>query len=287
MGSELDTFINGGAAAVQKKLADISNQQMPGGGYQLQNTIANTPVDAALDTIAKAPLDQREQLYMQLAGREANNGDIARARQIINERVPNPYQRRQALMNIDQQEISRAAGKGKIEEALRIISGFRTPRERAVHVTQIATQIGPGQKRANAINLLEQARSLLGPSVQAQDQDQMNALIEIARAFAKYDPKRSFEILDPLVDQINELCAAARTLNGFGQESYQDEELDLQNGNVGQLATRVANALGTLALVNFERSKASSDRLRLPEVRLRAYLEIAQQTIQPDQNRPR
>jgi hypothetical protein len=37
--------------------------------------------------------------------------------------------------------------------------------------------------------------------------------------------------------------------------------------------------IGAMALGNFERAKATSDRLRLPEVRLRAYLEIAQQTI--------
>jgi len=280
MGPELDTLISGGAAAVQARLKELTNQQMDG-GYDIQRALSSSPVDAALETIAKAPPEQREQLYMQLAGREAGNGDIARARQIINERISNPFQRRNALTNVDQQEMQRAMSKGNIDEALRIISGFRTPSERAALVAQIATQIGPGQKRANAINLLEQAKSLLGPSAQAQDQDQMGALIEIARAFGKYDPKRSFEILDPLVDQMNELCAAARTLEGFGTEYYADEELDLENGNsVGQMATRVANVLGALAVVNFDRARAASDRLRLPELRLRAYVEIAQQTIQ-------
>jgi len=32
--------------------------------------------------------------------------------------------------------------------------------------------------------------------------------------------------------------------------------------------------------VNFERARATSDQFVLPEVRLRAYMEIAQQTIQ-------
>ena len=280
VGPELDQFVSGGATAVQKKLAEISNQQAPG-NYELQNALASSPTDAALERIAKAPPEQREQLYVQLAGREANNGNIARARQIINERVSTPYQRQQALTNLDQQEMHNAVSKGKVVEALRIISGFRTPRERAALVAQIAIQIGPGQKRANAINLLEQAKSLLGSSPQAMDQDEMTALIEIARAFGKYDTKRSFEILDPLIEQVNDLCAAARTLEGFGSDFYDDEELDLQNGNsVGQAATRVTNVLGTLALVNFERARSASDRLRLPEVRLRAYLEIAQQAIQ-------
>jgi hypothetical protein len=278
-GPELDTVTTGSGAAVEKKLFEIDREF--GRAQQYQTALADTPAEAALEVIGKVPQEQREQLYISLANREAANGDLARARQIINERVSNPYQRRSALANIDQQESYRALSKGKVEDALRIISGLRTARERAVQVAQIANQIGPGQKRANAINLLEQARGLLGPSVQAQDQDQMSALIEIARAFAKYDPKRSFEILDPLIDQLNELCTAARTLEGFGQEYYEDDEFNLQNGNsVAQVATRMSSTLGTLALVNFERARAASDKLRLPEVRLRAYLEIAQQTVQ-------
>ena len=279
LGPELDSVSGGGLAAVQKKLAEINPEAAS--GEQYGNIVGNNPVDAALETIEKTPRDQREQLYLQLAGREANNGDTARARQIINEHVTNPYQRRQALANIDQQETYRALSKGKVEDALRIIGNLRTARERAVHVAQIANEIGPGQKRVAAMALLEQAKSLLGSSLQAQDQDQMYALIEIARAFGKYDTKRSFEILDPLIDQFNDLCAAARTLDGFGPEYYEDEELSWQNGNgVAQAAARLSTALGALALVNFERAKATSDRLRLPEARLRAYLEIAAQTIQ-------
>jgi hypothetical protein len=140
------------------------------------------------------------------------------------------------------------------------------------------------QRRCNPARpsnaLSDQARSLLGSSVQAQDQEHMNALIELARGFGKYDPKRSFEILDPLIDQVNELCTAARTLEGFGQENYQDDELNLQSGNsLSQVMERMSSALGNLALVNFERAKGAADRLRLPEVRLQAYLQIAMQTV--------
>jgi hypothetical protein len=140
------------------------------------------------------------------------------------------------------------------------------------------------QRRCNPARpsnaLADPARSLLGSSVQAQDQEQMNALIELARAFGKYDPKRSFEILDPLIDQVNELCTAARTLEGFGQENYEDDELNLQSGNsLSQVMERMSSALGNLARVNFERAKGAADRLRLPEVRLQAYLQIAMQTV--------
>src|SRR5256885_16367836 len=151
-------------------------------------------------------------------------------------------------MSIEQQEVYRAVSKGKVEDALRAIGALRTPRERASHLANIASQIGPGQKRASAMNLLEQARGLLSPSPQAQDEDQMRALFEIARAFARYDSKRPFEIVEPLIDQINELCTAARVLQGFGAEFYDDDELNLQNGSsVGNMASQMSNVLGTFA----------------------------------------
>jgi hypothetical protein len=279
LSSEVELLTPGGTAAVGKKLKEISVQPVSS-AYAYPFTIADNPVDTALASIEKAPKEQREQLYLQLANREATSGDLSRARQIVNEHVSNVPQRLNSLMNIDQQEIYRALSKGKVDDALRVVGGFRTARERAAQLAQIASQIGSGQKRANAINFLEQAKALLGPAVQAQDQDHMNALFEIARAFAPYDSKRSFEIMDPLIDQVNELCAAARTLEGFGASNFDDEELDLQNGaNVAQVVNRMSNTLGTLAVTNFEHAKADADRLRLPEVRLKVYLDIAQQSI--------
>lgn len=279
LGSELDTASPGGTAAVEKKLKELSSQRASG-AYQNQYAIANSPVDTALETIQKAPPEQREQLYLQLANREASEGDISRARLIVNEHISNLHQRRNSLMNIDQQEIYRALSKGKPDDALRIVSGFRNPRERAAQLTQIANRLGPGQKRAIAISLLEQAKAMLGSSLQAPDQEHMNASLEIARVFARYDSKRSFEIVEPLVDQVNEICTAARTMEGFGNENFDDEELNLQNGSaVAQAVTRMSQVLGTLSVINFDRAKAGADRLRLPEVRLKAYLDIAQQSI--------
>jgi hypothetical protein len=264
------------------ELMGAGNQQQAL-SQKYQTAIANSPPDAALGAIEKAPPELKEQLFIQLAGRESNSGDASGATQIVIDHVTNPYQRNQALQNIAQQEVYRAMSKGKVDEALRIVSGFPTARERASILAQIANQIGPGQKRAAAINLLEQARSLLGPSLRAADQEQMNALFEVARAFSRYDSKRSFEIVDPLVDQFNEICTAARTMEGFGAEYFEDDELSMQNGNnsLAFIAGQMTGVLGTLALTNFERAKATSDRIQLPEVRLKAYLDIAQQTIRP------
>ena len=135
------------------------------------------------------------------------------------------------------------------------------------------------------MDLLEQARSLVVTSPRVENQEQMNALLEIARAFSRYDSKRAFEIFEPLLDQFNEMSAAALTLNGFGQEFYQDGELAMQNGNsVANVASQLVQALGTLAATNFDRAKADADRLERQEVRILSYLAIAQRAIGTEQD---
>jgi hypothetical protein len=113
----------------------------------------------------------------------------------------------------------------------------------------------------------------------------MSALLEIARGFSRYDSKRAFEIVEPLLDQFNEMAAAALVLNGFGQEFYEDGELAMQNGNsVANFGNQLIQSLGTLATSNFDRAKAGADRLERPEVRISAYLAIAQQAIGTEVN---
>ena len=282
MGQDLDTRVDGGAAAVEKRFKELNNSTNPyqETSEQIRVKVESGAVDAAMESVQKAPEELRDQLYVELAGSIAAKGDPARARQILNENVSNAYQRRQVLANMDQQELSQEIARGRVQDALRTIAALKTPRERANLLSQIARQIGTGQKRADAINSLEQARALLAPGPQAQDQEQMFALMELARAFSRYDVKRAFEIIDPLVDQLNDLCAAARVLDGFGVEFYENDELTLQNGNnLATSAMQLSNVLGSLAITNFDRAKLTSDRLRLPELRLHAYLDIAQQTV--------
>ena len=283
MGGDLDGYLNGAAATLEKKDKELSggNDPRANGMFKYQNEVATLSPDEAATAIPRAPKEFQDTLYIQLALRVAEAGDMAKARQILNEHVGNVYQRQQALNQLEQQETYRAMRKGKVDEALRAAANLSTPEERASAIIQVVNQIGPGMKRATALNYLEQARALLSPSVQAQGQMQMNALLEIVKAFSRYDAKRAFEILDPLVDQFNDISDAARVMQGFGWEFYQDEELNMSNGNaVANAAIQVSQTMGVIAVRDFDRAKLTADRIKLPEVRLRAYLEIAQQALQ-------
>lgn len=283
MGAELERNVPGSAAAIDKKYAELVNRNV--GPIQVmqqaQAAVSSGSVDSALETAAQAPREIRDQLYQQVANKAAATGDLARARQIINEHVTNPMQRQQSLKNLSLQAINGAIARGKVDEALRNLSNYRPARERAQILSQIVNQIGPGQKKATALQYLEQARSILDPSPQAEDQDDMRALLEIGRAFSKYDSNRAFEIVEPLVAQFNQISDSAVAMNGFGQKYYQDGELIMTNGNaVAELANQLSTVLATLATTNFERAKTATERIHLTDARIQAYLAIAQQTIE-------
>ena len=118
MGDQMERAINGSKAALDKKIAEISgaSNMLVNPLQDYQNAVNTNPVEAVLETIEKAPVDNREQLYIQLANREAANGDPARARQIVNDHVANPFQRRQALASIEQQEMYRLLAKEMLKK---------------------------------------------------------------------------------------------------------------------------------------------------------------------------
>ena len=288
MKDEIKVYAPERVAITEKKMTELTTPLDPQNAVwqKFQLLVNNGSVDTALEEVRKAPREIREQFYQMIAQKAASTGDVARARQIVKEGILNPQQQLQALANIEQQAIQMDASQGRIDAALSGISNLRTSRERAMMLGQLASQIGPGLKKAQALELLEQARSMLGASPRVENQEQMGALVEIARAFSRYDSKRAFEIVEPLLDQFNEISAAALVLNGFGQESYQDDELQMQNGSpVSNVANQLVGALSTLTPGNFDRAKAGADRLERQEVRIAAYLAIAQQAIGADESR--
>jgi len=283
MDAEVKMYAGDRAAVIEKKLTDLTGpvQQMPADWLRYQNAANNDSVDVALDTIAQAPSPMRDYLYQQVVTRVANSGDAARAQQIVTERISNPTQREQALYSLRQQAVTTAAEKGQIDEALRLVSKFKTVQERMGLMTQIIEKISPQTKRSLAVQYLEQARNLISTSARAGDDDQMDMLLQIAAKLGRYDTTRAFQIVDPLIDQFNELSSAAVSMNGFGHDYYEDGELITSNDNpVSSAADDLATTLATLAMFDFDRAKIAAEGIQRMDVRLTVFLAISQRTLE-------
>ena len=280
--SEVKTYAADRAGVIEKKVAELTGPvvQMPAEWQRFQNAANNESVDVALDTIADAPTTMRDYLYQQVVTRVATGGDVPRAQQIIAERISNPTQREQALYNLRQQAVTAAAEKGSIDEALRLVSKFKT-QERINLIPQILEHIGPQTKRSLAVQYIEQAKNLITTSARAQDAQQMDMLLQIAATLARYDANRAFQIVAPLIDQFNEISAAAVSMNGFGHDFYDDGELITSNDNpVSAAADELSSTIGTLAMFDFDRAKIAAEGIQRMDVRLSVFLAIAQRTLE-------
>ena len=266
---------------VEKKFADVRRKWNPQELVirQLEEQVNNSSVEQSLEGIEKAPAEFREQMYQSVAQRAAAEGDIDKAQLILNGHITDIYQRRQLVQNLEQQRAMQLAAKGNPEEALRIIRSIPSAKLRSSMIAQIAPQLGGGLKRSAVLNVLEQARSIIGSSAKAANQEEMSALLELGRAFAKYDPNRATEIIQPLLDQFNDLDAAFRTIQSFAQldvapdSPFQGREL---NGNI---SPQIPSVIGQLATKDFDRAKALADRINSSEMRITVYIEMVRTTL--------
>ena len=277
---EIKTYAPERVDAVNKRLSELGlGKEQPGEAWQKYRTAAmNDPIDSALESVEQAPEPMRDYLYQQVVNRVAAT-DVAKARQLVSERITNSTQKKQLLHSIQQQAITNAAQKGRFAEALQLLAKF--PREeRITLIDQVITQIGAGVKKADALDLLEQAKILVGASVRAEDSEQMQSLMTIARAYARPDATRGFQMVEPLIDQYNEICAAAVTMNGFGGEYYVEGEMTTARDNtLTEFGSELSNTLATLAMADFDRAKRDANGITRYDARVRALLAIAAQVL--------
>ena len=281
MTPDLQAYAGDKRSALDEKLIAVQATGNPqqDSWAKYQNMINQGTPEAALESVASAPEEMRSSLYEQLANKMIQIGDVDGARTIITEKISNPNQRQQAMRNFDRQAIYAAINKRRIDDAVRLLTNLRPATDRVQIIGEIVTRIGPGLKRAMAIGYLEQLGAMLATG-KAADQQEMFARLQLARAFSRYDLARAFDLIDPLLDQFNELSSAAVIMNGFNERYYRDGELITNNGNaLANMANQMSTSLAGLALMNFDRAKSEADRVTAIDVRLLAYLTIAQQAI--------
>ena len=152
--------------------------------------------------------------------------------------------------------------------------------ENLVLIEEIVAHVGPELKRSTSLSILDRARRFLPSSSRAQDEEELEALLAFVTPYSLLDPNRGFEIVEPLLDQFNDLAAAALTMNGFSETYYQDGEFITNGSNaVAVMANQLSKALGQLTLANFQRAKSDADRIRPTSVRIKIHLAIAARAI--------
>ncbi len=248
---------------------------------QYEPLMRNGSTDAILTAAADAPPQMRNSLYMMAAGRLMQAGDVDRARQITKDNLSGA-ERDQMLARIDQLAIANAIKRHKIDDAKEIILRLSSREARAGAFAELAAAIMMAQgDRKLALELLDEAYKLINSP--PANQKQIDALMQVAGAYALVEPARAFELINPLIVQANEMIAAAALLDKFGsgQGLFKRGEMLLQlsfsaaNGPYVQHLRK----LTSLARADFERTKTAVDGFQRDEIRLMGRLLIAQSVL--------
>jgi len=268
-------------AAVEKKFAEVSDSFYPQFRMMrdLQTNINGDSIEQSLEAINKAPQEMRDQLYQQVANNAAAKGELNKAREILTTHFGDNFQRKQLLRGLDQQVAYQSMSKGNVEEALRVIRSMPSAKMRSSMVAQIVAQLGDNLTKSAALSLLDQAHSILSPSTRARDAEEMAALMALGKAFLKYDSNRATEIIQPLIDQFNELESAARTLRTFAELEANDGLFLAADDTGSGMVSVIPDVLGELAATNFDLARSLADRVNPVDVRLSSYIEMVRQTV--------
>jgi hypothetical protein len=249
--------------------------------FENQELIQTGSVEALLEAAAKSSEKMRDMLYEQAAWKAIQSGDSDRARQIVNDNVKDSATRDRLLESFESYSLWNSIEKEKMDEAREKIARLKSKELRASILTQLAMSAALKKDRKLALQFLSDALPLV--NLKPRNDNQLNTLLQVIRVYAIVEPAKAFEMIESLVDQANELLAAASMLNGFLMPAgtFRKGELVLQPGyfTVSQRFGDLGKQLGALAFLNFERTKAAADKFQRNETRIMARLFILQSVL--------
>jgi hypothetical protein len=271
---EVERYAPAQAANVRRRVEGFGGRSERGNRRgEFRQLMETGTSESIVEAATKAAPEMRQQLYRTAAWKAFNDGNVERARQIVNTHLEGTRQREQLLREFDQQLFWRAAAEGNVEGAQALLARAKSTDERVGMLIQLARAVAVKGDQKSAVNFLEEAWTLIGG--RARGQLQFTMQLQLAQVYAPFAPTRAFEIVEASITHLNELVAAAAVLEGFGQEAFAQEELKAQDGYLwNALATQSGETLAALARVNFDQARSAADRFQRPELRLQARLAV-------------
>lgn len=273
--AQIDQYVPERAAAVRQKLTDMGmgNNSMANFGSQMRAAMTQGTSESLAAAASSAPPQMQPILYQQAAQKAIEEGNTDRALQIAGDHLDET--RRNAITQaVEFKRLATTVSAEKLNDIKQKLAALPSDSDRVKYLLDLATATQKDNPKL-ALRFLEDARTLVNR--RASNYKEFEDQLRVANAFAAIDPKRSFEILEPGIAQLNELLSAAQVLNGFEIEVFEDGELPIRGRSaLSNMVARYGQQLATLARADFEHARMTADRFQLAEPRLFAKLSIVQ-----------
>jgi hypothetical protein len=273
--TQVDQYLPERSQAVRQKLSEMGmgNNSMADFANQMRNVMQQGDSESLAAAAANVPGPLQSRLYQEAAERAVAEGNIDRAQQIANDHL-DENGRTAITQAIDFKKLTTNVSSDNLAEIRQKLAALPSDADRVKYLADLATATQKDNPKL-ALKFAEDARALVGK--RATTYRDMENQLRVAELFASIDPKRSFDVLEPGIAQLNELLAAAQVLNGFEVEVFRDGELPLQGGSeLGSMISRYGQQLASLSKLDFERAQITADRFQFAEPRLMAKLAIVQ-----------
>jgi tetratricopeptide (TPR) repeat protein len=268
-------------ANIRRKYAEVS-QKLSASTRQLveENDIyRNGKVEDFLALAEKAQGAERSNYLHRAIFKAVNSdADFDRARNIIDEKIAEPDERKREISFVEWVHAQYAAEQGKIEEAMASLAHLESDDERTQTLGYIIeTALKAGNKK-NAAQLLEKALGAMPPQIETSNQ--FAAMSRIIRGLAETDAERAFALYESLIDPINQIASAYIQMCRFDGPQYgvatKDEMLIQKGSNATQAILAFVEETTSLARSDFDRAMALAGRFRQTELRVYAELNAIQ-----------
>jgi hypothetical protein len=278
---QIDQFAPLKANAVRQKLTEIGAANPQVGYNQLGNLIRQGTADSLLAAAPAAPRQVQDRLYQQAALKALDEGNADRARQIANDHLDGSA-RDLVLQKLDFDLIASKVQAANMDQMRQTLATLHSDDERIDLLLQTAAKLQQNDAKPDdkkfALKLLGEAQRL--SNRRANGYGQLAQQLKVADAFATLETSRSFEILDPGINHLNELLSAAAVLSGFELNIFKDGELPLESPTeLGSMVSRYGEELARLAKLDFERAETSANKFQLVEPRLLVRLMIVRNVM--------
>lgn len=235
-------------------------------------------VDEILALTSKYPAEFHSQIYQNAAWKAFSDGDPTRARQIVNDLVADPIQRRQILDQFDNQSFYNAPTENKAAEAHTALSRMRTLDRKVQLLVQVAMMLHNKGDKKGALEFLDEANALVAAAPPGSMQ--LWAQLQLAQQYASVDSERGFPLMQSVIIKMNELVAAAAVVDGFDSHYLRDGEWTMPGASgLGGLVNSMDQTLANLVRLDFDRARSLADQIQRPEIRLTVDLHLAQAVL--------
>ncbi len=275
--TQIDQYMPERAQSVRQKLTElgVNSNTMQTLGNQMR-ILQQGSSDSLVTAASTAPPQIQSRLYQQAAQKAVDEGNTDKALDIANSHLDETG--RTAIMQaVDFKKLTTTAAPEKLNEIKQKLAALPSDSDRVKYLIDLATATQKDNPKL-ALKFMDDARNLVAK--RAMDYKDFEDQIKVADAYAALDSKKSFEIMDAGIAQLNELLQAATVLNGFEVDIFKEGELSLRaNNDLVGMISRYGAELSALAKVDFDSARGSADKFQLPEPRMNARLMIVQSIL--------